>query len=552
MKLHLNARFLAGFIVSMLILIALGFGAFMFIQRVIDLGGQGGKSQQLVFLSERIRSLVSERDRFIIQHAVYHDDASRQSAADAATTIRSKIQDMTSLAQENARLLKLVRKLDVHVAMGDSAKDAANFRPLAGDSVQYYVDAIQSLESNRRRERQSLATTQFYQFAFAFFGLLLLGLLTPLSLAYALNNNLKARTQSDEKLARASHSIYDLYENAPCGYFSFNSEGVFTRANRSFLTVLGYSKDELVDRRHFDQILLPEERDVYENVLAVLKKDRHINDLELRLLRKDHSIVFVSINAVAIMNEKDFIDSRCTLFDITALKNAEAEVRKMNRDLEAFSYSVSHDLRAPLRSVDNFARILKEDHGSRLDPEGNMLVDKVIRSADRMSHLIDDLLGFSKLGRKDVKRTEIDLDEFVKGISNELLEHEKGRSISIDAELLGKCQADQSMLHQVWVNLLSNALKYTRTRDITKINIGRKMDQGQEVFFVKDNGVGFDMNYSEKLFGVFQRLHKPEEFEGTGVGLALVKRIIERHNGKIWVEAEVNKGAHFYFTIPKG
>jgi PAS domain S-box-containing protein len=552
MKLHLNARFLAGFIVSMLILVALGFGAFVFIQRVIDLGGQGGKSQQVLFLSERIRSLVSEKDRSMIQYAVYHDEVALQSVTSATTAIRSKIQDILTLAQSDHRQIELVSKLNVHVTMGDSAIDTANFRPLASDSVQYYIDAIQSLESNHRRERQSLAADQFYQFAFAFFGLLLLGLLTPMSLAYALNSNLKARTQSEEKLARASQSIYDLYENAPCGYFSFNSEGVFSRANRSFLDVLGYSKDDLVDRRHFDEILLPDEKDKYENVLSELRKDGHLNDLELQLQRKDHSIVFVSINAVAVINENSVSDCRCTMFDITALKSAQAEITKMNRDLEAFSYSVSHDLRAPLRSMDNFARILKEDHGPRLDPEGNMLVDKVIRSASRMSHLIDDLLGFSKLGRKDVKRTEIDLDEFVKSISAELVDHEKGRSISIDTGPLGKCQADQSMLHQVWVNLLSNALKYTRTRDISQIGIGRKQDNGQDVFFIKDNGVGFDMNFSDKLFGVFQRLHKPEEFEGTGVGLALVKRIIERHNGKIWVEAEVNKGAQFYFTIPKG
>lgn len=232
------------------------------------------------------------------------------------------------------------------------------------------------------------------------------------------------------------------------------------------------------------------------------------------------------------------------------LRDAEAETKKINHDLESFSYSVSHDLRAPLRSINGYAQILIEDYAGKFDEEGNRLLNIIINNAKRMGQLIDDLLEFSKLGRQEIRRSSLNVDEQLRTIANELMEREKGRTIELDIQPLGTALGDANMMRQVWINLLGNALKYSRNKEVAKIDVGRIKQDGEVVFFVKDNGAGFDMAYNDKLFGVFQRLHKASEFEGTGVGLALVKRIVDRHKGRIWADAKVGQGATFYFSLP--
>jgi signal transduction histidine kinase len=232
------------------------------------------------------------------------------------------------------------------------------------------------------------------------------------------------------------------------------------------------------------------------------------------------------------------------------LRDAELETKKINQDLESFSYSVSHDLRAPLRSINGYSQILIEDYSGKFDEEGIRLLNVIINNAKRMGHLIDDLLEFSRLGRQEIRRTTVNIDEQVRNIASELMERETGRKIDLNIQPLGSAPVDVNMMRQVWINLLGNSLKYSRNKENAKIEIGR-IDKGNEVvFFVKDNGAGFDMAYGDKLFGVFQRLHKANEFEGTGVGLALVKRIVDRHKGKIWADAKVGQGATFSFSLP--
>jgi signal transduction histidine kinase len=235
------------------------------------------------------------------------------------------------------------------------------------------------------------------------------------------------------------------------------------------------------------------------------------------------------------------------------LRDAELETKKINKDLEAFSYSVSHDLRAPLRSINGYSQILIEDYASKFDEEGNRLLNVIINNAKRMGQLIDDLLEFSRLGRQEIRKALVDVDDQVKNISSELVEREHGRKIELNIQPLGMVAIDQAMMRQVWINLIGNAVKYSRNTELAKIEIGKigKEDSKERVvYFVKDNGAGFDMTYVDKLFGVFQRLHKTNEFEGTGVGLALVKRIIDRHGGKIWAEAKIGEGATFYIELP--
>lgn len=221
-----------------------------------------------------------------------------------------------------------------------------------------------------------------------------------------------------------------------------------------------------------------------------------------------------------------------------------------NKELEAFSYSVSHDLRSPLRAVDGFSSILSRQYSAQLPPDAKDLLKQVCASAKHMGQLIDDLLRFSRLGRQLLSKRAVNISALVQSVVDELRKEQGGRQVEVQVASLPDCVGDPALLRQVFVNLLSNAFKYTRQKENAVIEAGCRQEGGESVYFIRDNGAGFDMKYAAKLFGVFQRFHRAEEFEGTGVGLSIVQRIIQRHGGRVWAEAEVDKGAAFYFTLP--
>jgi signal transduction histidine kinase len=233
------------------------------------------------------------------------------------------------------------------------------------------------------------------------------------------------------------------------------------------------------------------------------------------------------------------------------LAKRATELEASNKELESFAYSVSHDLRAPLRHVVGYAELLQRHSSSLLDDKSRRYMQTIVESAKRMGSLIDDLLAFSRIGRAETKKTQVSLEQLVKEVVAELAQDTKGRDIVWKISALPACCGDRSMLRLAIHNLLSNAVKFTRTRKPAEIEIGC-MDGANDIeVFVRDNGAGFDMNYANKLFGVFQRLHRSEEFEGTGIGLATVQRIIHRHGGKVRAEAALDRGATFYFSVPK-
>lgn len=376
------------------------------------------------------------------------------------------------------------------------------------------------------------------------------------------------RRQAELALKNYAEEIYDLYNDAPCGYHSLDTEGRITRVNQTEARWLGYdSAEELVGKVRFRDLLTPASRAAFDASLPRLAASGAADGIELEVVRKDGTLLPVVLNTSAVRGANGEIgETRTTLFDNTEQKQALEKIRELNaalalraelveasnKELEAFSYSVSHDLRAPLRHIDGFADLLRKRSGAALDEKGIRFLDTISQSAKKMGQLIDDLLVFSRMGRSDVRRANVPLRRLVDDSIRELQPDTQGRNIQWRIAELPELWADSAMLKQVVQNLLANAVKYTGPRPEAVIEIGSaEGPDGQIAVFVRDNGVGFDMQYVDKLFGVFQRLHRNDEFEGTGIGLANVRRIVLRHGGKTWADGKVGVGACFWFSLPK-
>ena len=374
------------------------------------------------------------------------------------------------------------------------------------------------------------------------------------------------RKRAEAALQESREEFKELFDSAPIGYHEFDAEGRLTRVNQTELKMLGYRAEELLGQFMWSISADPEA--ARQAVLGKLSGAPPPQKYERTLRRKDGSTITVQVWDQLVKGEDGAVLSIRTVFqDITERKRAEEEILKLNaqleqrviertaqleaanKELEAFSYSVSHDLRAPLRAVDGFSKIVLEDYGPQLPEACRQDLQTIRNGAQKMGRLIDDLLMFSRLSQLPLSKQAVDTSKLVRGALEELNSQREGRRIEFRIADLPTCQADPALLKQVWVNLLSNALKYTGKREAALVEIGCAADNGRNVYFVRDNGAGFDMKYAHKLFGVFQRLHRAEDYDGTGVGLAIAQRVIHRHGGRIWAESALDSGATFYFTL---
>jgi PAS domain S-box-containing protein len=376
--------------------------------------------------------------------------------------------------------------------------------------------------------------------------------------------DISERKQAEGELKSLSSRNQALLDAVPNIIMEVDANKVYTWANHAGIDFFG---DDVIGREA--SFYFEGEQQTYLAVKPIFNGQEEVIYVESWQRRRDGEKRLLAWWCRALKDAAGAVTGALSSArDITEMKLAENEIRHLNeeleqrvlqrtaqleaanKELEAFSYSVSHDLRAPLRAIDGFARIALEEYAPKLDKEGRRLLDVITANSRKMGQLIDDLLAFSRLSRQQMAAAPINLATMASVIFKELKNQEKGRRIEFKVGALPAAHGDHSMLQQVLQNLLANAVKFTRTKPIARIELSGKTDKGENVFYVKDNGVGFDTEYTDKLFGVFQRLHGVDEFEGTGVGLAIVKRVILRHGGRVWAESGAKGGATFFFTLP--
>jgi len=371
------------------------------------------------------------------------------------------------------------------------------------------------------------------------------------------------RKRAEEALATSEARFRAVFERSNAGIAMWGVDGRFLAVNNAYCEFVGYAADELVGKVTAGELRLPGDDEGFDLTGRMARGEVAHTSRDRRYRRRDGSVVWGRTTVAAVKGNdgapEHFVS---VVIDITEARQARERNEKLNveleervaertvelrsalKELDAFAYSVSHDLRAPVGAVSGIAHVLRTGEAARLSDDGRRLLGMIEGNAERMVGLIDGLLRLSQLGRGAIRRIPLSMEELAREVVRDMA---GGTRADIRIGELPECEGDPMILRQVWANLIGNALKYSRTREAARVDIG--WDAQRQAYFVRDNGVGFDMQYAAKLFGAFERLHGEAEFEGSGIGLAIVQRILERHGGKIWADAAPDRGATFWFSV---
>jgi PAS domain S-box-containing protein len=538
------------------------------------------QTQQVLKEIEDVRAGMTSLESNQRGYLLLGDENLLAPRAQVKLDIHQSLQTLRGLTADNPRQQRRLDQLEPlmvrRTAFGDQTIvvrrkqgfSAAQHMLALGTGIKLSADIENVLQAMRNeeyglleiREKQSEAVST------ATFLLLPLGVfvsLTILSLAlFFLNAGINERALVEQKLAAIVNSSNDAI-------IGKDLHSIVTSWNAGAEKIFGYSAKEMIGQSITR--LIPADRQQEESVIIDrVGRGESVEHFETLRAAKDGHLLDISVTVSPIRDKSGkIVGASKVARDVTERKRVEQEIQELNvrleqrvtertaeleaanKELEAFSYSVSHDLRAPLRAVDGFSQAVLEDYGAQLPEEGRRDLQTIREGAQRMGLLIDDLLAFCRLSRSPLNKQKVNTTEQVRNVLRKLEFQQEGRKVDVRLGDLPACAGSPAMLEQVWMNLLSNAFKYTRECEKAVVEIGGKIEHSEIIYFVRDNGAGFDMKYAHKLFGVFQRLHRADEFEGTGVGLAIVQRIVHRHGGRVWAEAAVNRGATFYFTLPE-
>lgn len=567
MRFYFDKRVLLGFTITMLVLLVLGVFSYLSTQRLMDSAALESHATRVVNTAERVVKAMIDMETgqrgFLLTGnedflSPYYDASAHidqylntlDSLTDKRSVQQAKLDTLRIMVGVQTQWIQKVIEIRKRSFEEAQAMVATGVGKRNTDAVRQAITSIQNSEMSAFRSQSTITDTSVQQFQYSFVGLVAVMLIITFYLFYTINSTLKSRNEAESELKRTARNIKDLYDHAPVGYHSLDAKGIFVEINQTELNWLGYTREEILGKIAFRELVTEDGKKIFANAFPEFMKTGSVSDLEFELIRKDGSVFPVILNSTAIRSaDGTYVKSRSTVMDNTDRKKSQDRILDLNRELDGFTYSVSHDLRAPLRSIIGYATILKEEYYEKMDEEARRITEVIIRNTVRMGQLIDDLLDFSRLGRKQVSITPINMKEVVENIVREQTNELKDRKLAIKILDIEGAKGDLAMIRQVWINLISNALKYSSRKEISKIEIGSYRENGKKIYYISDNGAGFDMKYKDKLFGVFQRLHKMNEFEGTGVGLALVKTIVKRHGGEVWAESKINEGAKFYFSL---
>jgi PAS domain S-box-containing protein len=579
----LELRILAGFIVALLLLLAAGTYTYRTTKQAAAAADLVAHTQEVRAALASLYGSLASAEVALRDYVLASGSQDRDEFERSIRDVQLQLGNLTRLTTDNAEQRQNVAALGALLAARSAAMRLALSAP--SDSSPSAAQAALALERDRNSTRNArelidrmaaieeqllaarlAATTEERETT-------LISLLVTLAVASGvftalfrgISREVLGRRRSENDLREANRFLDSLFENLPIMVGLKDADSLrYVRLNRTSERLMGRSRNELIGRTVHD--FLPQEA-----ADAVDASDREALESEGVLDNQEHHVDTATLGPRIFHTMKMPIrdpDGRPRYVlsistDITERKLTELAMRELNsalvskaeqltasnRELESFSYSVSHDLRAPLRAIDGFAQMIEEDYGGRLDAEGMRYLGVVRANSKRMGDLIDDLLEFSRLGRMPVSAQEINVESLVREVVAEALD---GRPTAPRVTIgpLPPVRGDRTLLRQVWANLIANAVKYSGKAAEPWIEVSGRQGAAENVYSVRDNGVGFDMQYADKLFGVFQRLHRTDEFSGTGVGLAIVQRVVARHGGRVWADGKVNGGAMFSFSLP--